>query len=288
MKRIKFERNKIILTIIDILIIALASIISRFLLSNTFYFKSSEWQQIGTSIVLSIVIYQVFFRLFNLYRNITRYENGKDYLSYIFVCAISCLTTYLVKNIFKINAFTTKECILSCIFIVVGTVSYRIIIRMMISEIQPSSNDENMHEAAKNLLIIGAGKSARDIIKAIKEGLKITYCIVGLIDDNQAKWNYSISGVKILGNRYKIKEVCEKYQVQEISLYNKINSGMNTYRLWTATEKDGYGVDLMILEMNNYFCGGGFSYRTTKNEVVLTRPILTAKTILWSNQYVSK
>ena len=63
---------------------------------------------------------------------------------------------------------------------------------------------------------------------------------------------------------------------------------MNTYRLWTATEKDGYGVDLMILEMNNYFCGGGFSYRTNKNEVVLTRPILTAKTILWSNQYVSK
>ena len=216
MKKIKFERNKIILTIIDILIIALASIISRFLLSNTFYFKSSEWQQIGTSIVLSIVIYQVFFRLFNLYRNITRYENGKDYLSYIFVCSISCLTTYLVKNIFKINAFTTKECILSCIFIVVGTVSYRILIRMMISEIQPSSNDENMHEAAKNLLIIGAGKSARDIIKAIKEGLKNTYCIVGLIDDNQAKWNYSISGVKILGNRYKIKEVCEKYQVQEI------------------------------------------------------------------------
>ena len=43
MKRIKFERNKIILTIIDILIIALASIISRFLLSNTFYFKSDEF-----------------------------------------------------------------------------------------------------------------------------------------------------------------------------------------------------------------------------------------------------
>ena len=59
MKRIKFERNKIILTIIDILIIALASIISRFLLSNTFYFKSDEWQQIGISIALAIVIYQV-------------------------------------------------------------------------------------------------------------------------------------------------------------------------------------------------------------------------------------
>jgi FlaA1/EpsC-like NDP-sugar epimerase len=46
--------------------------------------------------------------------------------------------------------------------------------------------------------------------------LKNTYYIVGLIDDNPAKWNCSISGVKILGNRDKIQEVCKKYNVQEI------------------------------------------------------------------------
>ena len=216
MKRIKFERNKIILTIIDILIIALASIISRFLLSNTFYFKSDEWQQIGISIALAIVIYQVFFRLFNLYRNITRYESGKDYLSYIFVCAISCLTTYLVKNIFKINTFTTKECILSSVLIAVGAVSCRVIIRMLIIETIPPEKKGTDPVIVKRLLIIGAGKSARDIIKAIREGLKNTYYIVGLVDDNPEKWNYSISGVKILGNRDKIKEICRNYNVQEI------------------------------------------------------------------------
>ena len=64
MKRIRFERNKIILAIIDILIIALACIFSKFLLSNTFYFKAEEWKQIGITIALSIVIYQIFFRIF--------------------------------------------------------------------------------------------------------------------------------------------------------------------------------------------------------------------------------
>ena len=63
MKKIKFERNKIILAIIDILIIALACIFSRFLLSNAFYFKAEEWKQIGITIALSIVIYQIFFRV---------------------------------------------------------------------------------------------------------------------------------------------------------------------------------------------------------------------------------
>ena len=82
MKKIKFERNKIILAIIDILIIAVACIFSKFLLSNTFYFKAEEWKQIGITIALSIVIYQSFLeyliyteaykirkwkRLFNLY-----------------------------------------------------------------------------------------------------------------------------------------------------------------------------------------------------------------------------
>lgn len=42
MKKIKFERNKIILAIIDILIIALACIFSKFLLSTHFILKQKN------------------------------------------------------------------------------------------------------------------------------------------------------------------------------------------------------------------------------------------------------
>ncbi len=216
MKKFEFDRNKAILVITDILIITIANLVSKFLLINTFYFSASEWSQISTSILLSIIIYQIFFRIFNLYRNITRYENGKDYLRYAYVCAISCVIIYIVKNIFKINTFTTKECILSSILIAVSVISYRVIIRLLMMEKQPVEKNGKEPVIVKRLLIIGAGKSARDIIKAVKEGLKNTYYIVGLIDDNPAKWNYSISGVKILGNRNKIKEICKKYNVQEI------------------------------------------------------------------------
>ena len=130
-----------------------------------------------------------------------------------------------------------------------------------------------------------------------EEDLKIMDDLLLQVQTSPAERKVSIAGYPTLElitdtkdeeNIVKITGFQPGYNNNSISLYNKINSGLNTYRLWTATEKDGYGVDLMILEMNNYFCGGGFSYRTTKNEVVLTRPILTAKTILWSNQYVSK
>ena len=130
-----------------------------------------------------------------------------------------------------------------------------------------------------------------------EEDLKIMHDLLLQVQTSPAERKVSIAGYPTLElitntkpeeNITKITGFQPGYNKNSISLYNKIVAGMNTYRLWTATEKDGYGVDLMILEMNNYFCGGGFSYRTTKNEVVLTRPILTAKTILWSNQYVSK
>ena len=130
-----------------------------------------------------------------------------------------------------------------------------------------------------------------------EEDLKIMHDLLLQVQTSPAERKVSIAGYPTLElitdtkdeeNIVKITGFQPGYNNNSISLYNKINSGLNTYRLWTATEKDGYGVEFCILEMNNWFYGGGFSYRTTKNEVVLTRPILTAKTILWSNQYVSK
>lgn len=73
-----------------------------------------------------------------------------------------------------------------------------------------------------------------------------------------------ITNTKAEENIVKITGFQPGYDKNSISLYNKIVAGLNTYRLWTATEKDGYGVEFQILEQNNWFCGGGFSYQTTK------------------------
>ena len=130
-----------------------------------------------------------------------------------------------------------------------------------------------------------------------EEDLKIMHELLLKVQVNPTEQKVSIAGyptlelitnTKLEENITKITGFQPGYNKNSISLYNKIVAGMNTYRLWTATEKDGYGVEFQILEMNNWFCGGGFSYQTTKNQLILTRPILTANTILWSNQYVSK
>lgn len=130
-----------------------------------------------------------------------------------------------------------------------------------------------------------------------EDDLKIMNELLLKVQENPTENNVSIAGyptLKLITNTkdeeniVKITGFQPGYDKNSISLYNKIVAGMNTYRLWTATEKGGYGVELQILEQDNYFCGGGFSYQTTKNQLILTRPILTAKTILWSDQKQDK
>lgn len=129
-----------------------------------------------------------------------------------------------------------------------------------------------------------------------EEDLKIMHELLLKVQSKPTERKVSITGyptlelitnTKLEENIVKITGFQPGYDKNSINLYNKIEPGMNTYRLWTATEKDGYGVEFQILEQGNCFYGGGFSYRTTKNRLILTRPILTAKTILWSDQNIT-
>ena len=194
----------VVLFVIDIITICLAYLASAFLLtSNNVVFTEKYNTLISNTIIVSVVVYQIIFQLFGVYKNITRYENGKDYIKYISLSAFSGLIVFLISYIFKFPAVGYKQIILANILIAVGIVSYRVIIRFILTTVgkEPKKGEE------KKLLIIGAGEAARDIIKALKtSSIRGTYHLVGLIDDNQNKIGYTISGAKILGDRYQIKE----------------------------------------------------------------------------------
>lgn len=215
MKKIRKYRN-VLLFFTDILIIFVAYFITSFLMLDiTNFTKTSNLELINNSIIISLFVYQIVFGIMDLYKNITRYENGKDYIKYILACLMSACLVIVLKFIFKLQLVNIKQIILSSIIIAVGTVSYRVIIRFILTF--GTDGEANLSEEnRKNLLIIGAGEAARDIIKTLKTTMRKTYNIVGLIDDNEAKFHYLISGVKVLGDRYKIVETCRNNKVDII------------------------------------------------------------------------
>lgn len=205
----------IVLFITDILVICLAYMLTAFLLENTEYLLSPEHSTIITnSIITSVLVYEVILNIFGVYRSITRYENGKDYIQYIVLSGLSGLIIFFMTYMFKLSMVNFKQIILANILIAVGMVTYRVLIRFILTTpIEKKEDDADR----KNLLIIGAGEASREIIKALKtSSIRGKYNIVGLIDDNQNKIGYKISGITIIGNRYAIEEVCKEYDVDTI------------------------------------------------------------------------
>lgn len=202
-----------ILYIIDIMIINISYIISAFLLVNNHIEKLQYVQLLYNTVVLSLFVYLVTFNILDVYRNITRFENGIDYIKYIGLSIFSGAIVILIKFLFKAPLMGYKEVVFATILIAVAIVSYRVIIRFLLNEINPIEKERTER---KNLLIIGAGEAANEIIKTVKNTMKGYYNIVGLIDDNPNKMNYAISGIKILGTRDDIAEIFKQYKVDVI------------------------------------------------------------------------
>lgn len=80
------------------------------------------------------------------------------------------------------------------------------------------------------------------------------------------------------------------YNKNTLYLYNKISAGNNNYNFWTSDQspvKPDCGCEFQITEQDGIIGAFGIGNLTYKDVKVLTRPILTAETILWENQHVN-
>ena len=223
MKKFKFLKKlskfrNLILIVTDILCIAVAYFLGVLLVSEDTLFNLSSYyaNRLKGTIGLSIIVYQIVFHLTKKYKQIIRYENSKDYISYIVLAIMSSIIVSIIREIFNLHIATAKLNILAGIFIGIMMVSYRIIARyMLIADVVNKGIIVNK-ENRKNLLIIGAGNASHEIINAIQMNMQDKYNIVGIIDDNNKRQGFTVSGVKIIGKRDDIPEICKKNNVDLI------------------------------------------------------------------------
>lgn len=215
-ERLKKHRN-LILRIVDILAIILTYIfVELFKSEKLLIYTSSDMNTLINTAFVAICVYQIFLTLFDSYKNIIRYENGKDYLIYGFACMISAVITSMIGSIFRIEMMGPRSNLLAGVLIAVVMITYRLIIRLILTDNIVYKSKIINENTQKNLLIIGAGRATKDVVRIIKSDMQRNYNIVGIIDDNPDKQNLAISGVRIVGDRHKIKEVCRSFKVEVI------------------------------------------------------------------------
>ena len=218
---IRKNRN-LLLVIIDILII-IAGYTASMIFLDLEVQPVSFIKQVG----VCIVIYEIFLNAFHMYQNMLHYEVGKDYVKYIISAILSVGTITVIAKILGLEYLTIKMNLLSGILIAGVFVMYRLAGRSILSRRANAkyNNTEKKKAKAKNLLIIGAGMGAREIIITIKNSMRDRYNIVGIIDDNKNKLNHYILGIKVIGTRYEIPRFAKEYDVDEIFFaINKIDA----------------------------------------------------------------
>ena len=219
---VKRNRN-IFLILIDICIIIGIYLISMLFLD----IKIDNVTDVTKEIILAVAIYEIFLNIFHMYQNMMRYEVGKDYVNYIISAFFAVTILSGLDLIFHLKYINPKLNILSGVLIAGTFVMYRLAGRSILSRrMDKKEKDKQPVEKKKisNLLIIGAGMGAREIVIAVKNSMRNKYNIVGIIDDDMSKLNHYILGVKVLGTRYDIPKVVSENDVDIIFFaINKID-----------------------------------------------------------------
>lgn len=213
MKKVFRKNRGLLIFILDVLVIILG-----YILSIAFLNQAEELDLIILlkGMAINLLVYQAFLNIFGLYQNMIEYEVGKDYIKYIFVSVISIVLITIFSLIFKLNYVSFKINVLTGIFISGMLIIYRLFLRSVFNSNKTLINNKKNNTSKNNLLIIGAGMGAREIIISILNNRSDKYNIVGLIDDDKSKIRHKILGIKVLGTRYDIPRIAKENDIDLI------------------------------------------------------------------------
>lgn len=223
MKELLKKNKNILLILIDIMVIICCYVVAMLFLNT----KINNLQNFMIDMVIVVIVYQIFLNCFRMYQNMIRYEVGKDYVKYIISASLSVVILTLIDKGFNLEYINLRVNVLSGILTAGTFVMYRLLGRSIAARKMSKYEkiNKNQDNKANNLLIIGAGMGAREIIIAIKNNMRDKYNIVGIIDDDISKINHYILGIKVLGTRYDIPKIAKEKNVDLIFFaINKIDA----------------------------------------------------------------
>ena len=230
-----------LLVLIDIIIIMLSYMVSIYIRLG-WSFDEIYLDVFWKYIPVILLIYISMLILFKMYRSTWRIAGIDEVIYGAAACSIAAILNFIFMEIVPVR-IPRVVTILSFIFItlmILGVrLSFRLIRRIMVYGNIMISNDR------ERVLIIGAGTCAHLLIDQIHKDKHFKYKAIGLIDDNPAKKGSYLNGVKVLGDRNKIPEICEKQNIHLILFAISNIEAKEKYKILDICEEANVKVKLV-------------------------------------------
>ena len=171
--------------------------------------------EVGLYIVYAICVYLLAFFASNNYRVIWQHATFTDYIKTGFSCIIVGIITMITSAYLKISYFYLKSACFAALITTFLLVGYRATIKLFYLIMKQYLTAKESGKM-KKVLVVGAGAGGSVFVNYVAIDGESKYHVVGFIDDDPKKRMAHVGGIKVLGNRDAIPEVCEKYSVDEI------------------------------------------------------------------------
>jgi FlaA1/EpsC-like NDP-sugar epimerase len=200
------------------------SLLLSFALAHNFRLRVGEGAEIYWPVdqflpifPLNVGVKLIVFGLLRQYRSSWRYVGLRDWLSVIKASQLSAFAFivlfFLIVNIAPSRAFLTFP---QSIFLLdwAGTSALvcvaRIGFRLYQEELRVTTGRRI------RTLIVGAGDSGAALLRELTRSAQARNEVVGFVDDDASKMNAMILGVEVLGQTGRIREFCEKHDIEEV------------------------------------------------------------------------
>lgn len=211
-KNKKLFSRQLLLVILDIILINIAAYLPlyfRYELSisaiRVVYLENvTKYTWVQTILMLII------FSFCHLYSSLWKYAGIDELSNIVYSCSLGTICHFIGMRLCHMTmprSYYPLEMIFMIIVVGISRFAYRFL------RFFGNSGAEN---SKKRIMIIGAGEAANIIIKEIYNSQYLDGTVVCAIDDNREKLNHYIQGVKIVGTRYDIVEIAQKYKVTDI------------------------------------------------------------------------
>lgn len=171
------------------------------------------------SIIPVIIISIICNGVFHLYDYIWKYASVDELISIVYSVSLSNIIFIVYSYFISYKLLSSVHYRFpATVHIILWVLSILALggTRFMYRIIGRNDNGESVQHNVSNVLIIGAGDAGAMLIKEIKKHQSLNYNIIGLVDDDLSKIGQVINGIKILGTRDKVLEICENNNVEEI------------------------------------------------------------------------